>query len=191
MKNKINMRILFLVGFVVLGIVTFFMSFAVAAEYNYTNTGDTLTMAFTNSVWKPDELRLYINGKFSSSAAIPDQYKAISPVPLLGFIFLLIGNLLALLFGLVVRNKKARITLVIISAVIILIGGVLQFFGGESAIAMVAKLAGTTQQEARDLIAQEGSAVGPGHIGTITAILSVLISIGVVSTEFTKEKAKA
>ena len=173
----------------ILGVIVFFMSFGVAGEVIYSESGHSLKMVFGNTIWGPNELRAYVDNQFQASTNIPAQYSKASFLPIFGYILTILGSLLSFI-ALAIKDRKARIGFLVFIGAIILLGGIFQFFAGESIYATSAKMAGMSIEEVKRGSMQSGEVVTPGFLGIFGAILTMLSAATIAMSQFVTAKKR-
>ena len=171
MKKFLTLKNIIICAAAFVGLVVFFLSFAVQAQLKGTEAGHDMLVKIVNSVWGATEGRTYVDGKFQIAMALDG---GVSALPILGFIFVLVGAIGAVLVAILVKKPFAK-WIILWFGVLALLGGVFQFFGGQSAYAAYAKSLGTTVEKAKEYLASEGVKANPGALGVILGILSILV----------------
>ena len=144
-----------------------------------------MLIIFDNSVWGATKGRYYIDGEFAMNMALKGGVYALV---LVGFILVLVGAIGAVLVGLLVKKPFAK-WIVLCFAVLVLVGGVFQFFGGNAAYTAYAKYAGCTFEQAKNYFESTNAKCNPGPLGIVLAILSILAGAGIgVSTLLPEKK---
>ena len=184
MKKFLTLKNIVLCGAALLALIVFFLSFAVQARVTGVNLGNRMLIIFDNSVWGATKGRYYIDGEFAMNMALKGGVYALV---LVGFILVLVGAIGAVLVGLLVKKPFAK-WIVLCFAVLVLVGGVFQFFGGNAAYTAYAKYAGCTFEQAKNYFESTNAKCNPGPLGIVLAILSILAGAGIGVSALLPEK---
>ncbi len=171
MKKFLTLKNILICAAAFVGLVVFFLSFAVQAQLKGTTGGHTMVAKIVNSVWGATEGRTYQDGQFVVAMRLDG---GVSILPILGFVFVLLGAIGAVLVAFLVKKPWAK-WVVLACGVLALLGGVFQFFGGESAYVAYAKSIDATVEQAKAYLADQGIKANPGALGIILGILSILV----------------
>ena len=131
MKEKLTLRNVIIWGAAFLGLLFFFLSFAVKAQVYGYGEGGKVAYVFTNAIWGGKSLELYFNGQLL--ATDPVQEKPFI-LPIIGLILLIVAVVGAVLVSFLVKDNKLSKILLIVAGGLAIVGGVFVFFVGESAI---------------------------------------------------------
>lgn len=170
MKKFLTLKNIILFGAAFVALLAFFLSFAVQARVTGTEHGHTMLIKFVNSVWGSTEGRTYADGEFVMAMALKGGVYALV---LVGFILVLVGAIGAVLVALLVKKPFAK-WIILCCGVLVLLGGVFQFFGGNAAYSAYAKYAGCSFDEAKAYFESQNAKCNPGPLGIILGILSIL-----------------
>lgn len=182
MKKYLTLHNIILCCAAFVGVLFFGLSFA--AKTSVSAEGSVLTL--NGSVWGAYQSATTAQG-VTVTAEIPSEYRACFPLPMIGFILLLVGTLAALCVGLLVKNEKIKKIALICSAVLVLTGGIFQFFNAENFYYAFAKPNGMTVEQAKQLFADVKPTTGALCI--ISGIFSIISACGIALVPFIKDKA--
>ena len=190
MKEKLTLRNVIIWGAAFLGLLFFFLSFAVKAQVYGHGEGEKVAYVFRNAIWGGDTLDIYMNGQLLESG--PAQGKPFI-LPIIGVILLLVAVLGAVVISFLVKDNKLAKIFLIVCGVVAITGGVFVFFVGESAIRSLAYLIagdeGLKQIESfRAEMKANGFKAGAKALGIIIGIVAILVGGSFAAAPFLPEK---
>lgn len=190
MKEKLTLRNVIIWGAAFLGLLFFFLSFAVKAQVYGHGEGEKVAYVFTNAIWGGKSLELYLNGQLLT--ADPVQEKPFI-LPIIGVILLLVAVIGAVLVSFLVKDNKLSKILLIAAGGLAIVGGVFVFFVGESAIRSLAYTMagdeGLKQLESfRAEMRANGFKAGAKALGIIVGIVAILAGGSFAAAPFLPEK---
>ena len=190
MKEKLTLRNVIIWGAAFLGLLFFFLSFAVKAQVYGHGEGEKVAYVFTNAIWGGDTLDIYMNGQLLESG--PAQGKPFI-LPIIGVILLLVAVLGAVVISFLVKDNKLAKILLIVAGALAIVGGVFVFFVGESAIRSLAYLIAGDEglKELESFRAQmraNGFKAGAKALGIIIGIVAILVGGSFAAAPFLPEK---
>ena len=185
MKKFLTLRNVIICSAALIGLIVFFLSFAVKAQASGVQGGHQMLLVFDNSIWGAKEIHAYQDGQVVTSFA---GKGGIAALPLIGFILLLVGVLGGALVAFLVNKPYAKWIILGCGALAVL-GGVFQFFGGEACYSAYAAYDNITIEESKTWFQSFDAKVGPGALGIVLAILSILVGGGFVASQFVPEKS--
>lgn len=137
LKEKLTIRNVVIWGAALLGIVFFFLTFAIDGtivqyEQDSLLVNHRMTYVFHNILWDGTKLDFYHDGVYDSSVVIPSgaQYA----LPIIGAILLILSCLGAVVVSFVVKNKKIYMISLIAAGVLAITGSIFIFFCKETMI---------------------------------------------------------
>ena len=190
MKEKSTLRNVIIWGAAFLGLLFFFLSFAVKAQVYGYGEGGKVAYVFTNAIWGGDTLEIYVNGSLlESGPAIGKPFI----LPIIGVILLLVAVIGAVLVSFLVKDNKLSKILLIVAGGVAILGGVFVFFVGESALrsfayAMGGEEALNDMASIRAEMKQAGFHDGPRALGVIIGIVAILAGASFGVAPFLPEK---
>ena len=185
MKKFLTLRNVIICSAALIGLIVFFLSFVVKAEASGVQSGHQMLLTVDNSIWGATKINAYQDGQLAQSFA---GKGGIAALPLIGFILLLVGVLGGALVAFLVNKPYAK-WIVLGCGALAVLGGVFQFFGGEACYSAYAAYDGTTVEQAKAWFQTFDAKVGPGALGIVLAILSILVGGGFVASQFVPEKS--
>ena len=183
MKKYLTLHNVILCCAAFVGLLFFGLSFA--AKTSVTSEG--VTEFYNGSVWGAYQTSGTVQG-IVITMDIPAESRACFPLPLIGFILLLVGALGALCVGLLVKDEKIKKIVLLSCAGLVLVGGVFQFFNAENYYYAAAKLHEMTVEEIKQSMAQYGIKPTTGALCIISGIFSILAAGGIGLVPFIKDK---
>lgn len=187
MKKIFNVRNIIGLAASALTLVVFCLSFAVRAIIADNVDGNLKKLVFYNSVWGSTEARAYENGELWDIIPLKG---GVSPFPIIGFLLILIIGILAVQTIIFNKKNKNRKWTLFACGMGSLVSCVFQMLGGESALVAYAKEYGVSVQEVRDTVIYSDARPGPGTLGLILGIVTILIGIAFVISAFLPETLK-
>lgn len=187
MKKYLTLHNVILCCAAFVGLLFFGLSFAAKASASVQG----VTYAFNGSVWGSFSLILSSQGTDLSNTL---NVHGLFPLPMIGFILLLVGTLAALCGGLLVKDEKIKKIVLLSCAVLVLTGGVFQFFNSENFYyAFQATFAEDfpTVERVKELFAESGAKVTGGALCIISGIFSIISACGIGLVPFIKDKPLA
>ena len=185
MKKYLTLHNVILCCAAFVGLLFFGLSFAAKASASVQG----VSYVFNGSVWGSFSLTLE-GGTTSINQAL--NVHSLFPLPMIGFILLLVGTLAALCGGLLVKDEKIKKIVLLSCAGLVLVGGVFQFFNTENVYyAFQAAFAEdfATVERVKQLFAESGAKVSGGALCIISGIFSILAAGGIALVPFIKDKA--
>ena len=187
MRKYLTLRNILLCSGAFIAFVFFFLSFAVKAEI--TSTEADFSYVFNNSVWGSTSVTTVAQGgNVTMTDPIPADQRAVSALPLLGFIFLLVGALGAPVCAFFINNEKARLVCILSCGFLAVLGGVFQFFGGDSALQQYAKSSGITPAQAQTLLEAFHAKTSPGAMGIVCGVFGIISGLTMGCSQFVPDK---
>ena len=190
MKEKLTLRNVIIWGAAFLGLLFFFLSFAVKAQVYGQGEGGKWQYVFTNAIWSDSTLEIYLNGKLMDAGAVTGKPFIL---PIIGVILLLVAVIGAVLVSFLVKDAKLSKILLIAAGGVAILGGVFVFFVGESALrsfayAMGGEEALNDMASIRAEMKQAGFHDGPRALGVIIGIVAILAGASFGVAPFLPEK---
>ena len=191
MKEKLTLRNVIIWGAAFLGLVFFFLSFAVKAEVSGYGEGK-VQYVFNNAIWGGNTMKVYFNGQLMSTVGSPGKPFAL---PIVGVILLLVSVICAVIVSFAVKDNKVAKILLIVAGVLAVTGGVFVFFVGESALRSLAYAVygdeGLAQIEVfRQEMLQNGFNNHSRALGIILGIVAILVGGSFAVAPFLPSKKK-
>ena len=190
MKEKLTLRNVIIWGAAFLGLLFFFLSFAVKAQVYGHGEDGKVAYAFRNAIWGGHTLDIYMNGSLLESG--PATGKPFI-LPIIGVILLLVAVIGAVLVSFLVKDAKLSKILLIAAGGVAILGGVFVFFVGESALrsfayAMGGEEALNDMASVRAEMKEAGFHDGPRALGVIIGIVAILAGGSFIAAPFLPEK---
>ena len=190
MKEKLTLRNVIIWGAAFLGLLFFFLTFAVKAQVYGYGEGEKVAYVFTNAIWGGNTIEIYMNGSLLQSGAAAGKPFIL---PIIGVILLLVAVIGAVLVSFLVKDNKLSKILLIVAGGLAIVGGVFVFFVGESALRSFAYLMGGEEAlndmaSVRAEMKEAGFHDGPRALGIIIGIVAILVGGSFAAAPFLPEK---
>ena len=190
MKEKLTLRNVIIWGAAFLGLLFFFLSFAVKAQVYGYGEGEKVAYVFENAIWGGKTLQIYLNDRLIESGASAGKPFIL---PIIGVILLLVAVIGAVLVSFLVKDSKLAKILLIVAGALAIVGGVFVFFVGESAVRSLAYLMGGDEAlKQLDVFKAEmhanGFKAGSRALGVILGIVAILVGGSFAAAPFLPEK---
>ena len=136
-KEKLTLRNAVIWGAALLGIVFFFLTFAINGQIvEYEQDGQlvthTMTYVFHNILWDGTTVDFLHDGVYSNSASI--RSGAQFALPIIGAILLIVACLGAVVVSFLVKDKKVYMISLIAAGALAITGGIFIFFAKETMV---------------------------------------------------------
>ena len=190
MKEKLTLRNVVIWGAAFLGLLFFFLSFAVKAQVYGPGEGGQIAYVTVNALWGGNSMEIYFNGQLAESGAAVGKPFVL---PIIGVILLLVAVIGAVVVSFLVKDNKLSKILLIASGALAVVGGVFVFFVGESGLRTFAYLMmGDEGLNNMDMVRAEmkeaGFKSGPRALGVILGIVAILVGGSFAAAPFLPEK---
>ena len=137
MKEKLTLRNVVIWGAALLGVVFFFLTFAIDGkivdyEQDIELVNHSMTYAFHNILWDGTTIDFFHDGVFEGTIYL--QGGAQFALPIIGAILLLLSSLGAVVVSFLVKDKKVYMISLIAAGALAITGGIFIFFAKETMI---------------------------------------------------------
>ena len=179
MKKFFTLRNVMLLCGALLLVAAFACSFAVKGVLE----GNGSHVELQGVLWGSKEA---VNGGVVYPIEQKDRY--IATLPIIGYILAALGAILAAVFGLALKDEKARKIAVLASAVLALVGAVLSLITMEPATRAYAKTAHQTYEKVKQFFNEYHIVEKPSILNIVMGVLGIVGSLSIAASQFVPEK---
>ena len=188
MKERLTLRNVVIWGAAFIGLLFFFLSFAVSAKLTFAEENHFAEYTFGNAIWNGGSIVGKDNGRVIVEGTVQGSPFAL---PIVGIVLVLVSALAAAIISFAVKDEKIKKYALIGAGVISVTGGIFVFFVGETAVRTYCVLSDYPLSKLdylKNILKANGAEWGPGALGIITGIFSILSGCAYAASQFLPEK---
>ena len=188
MKEKLTLRNAVILCAAFIGLLFFFLGFAVKGKLSFVEGGTNANYYFSNAIWCDGYVKGFANGVQIVEGEVTGKPFAL---PIVGIVMLLLAVIAAVVVTFALKDKKVQKIALISAGAFALIGGIFVFFVGESAVRTYYYLnSGTLEglSDFKNAMKAIGASWGPNGLGVVTGIFFILVGCAFGAAPFLPEK---
>ena len=188
MKERLTLRNVVIWGAAFIGLLFFFLSFAVSAKLTFAEENHFAEYTFGNAIWNGGSIVGKDNGRVIVEGTVQGSPFAL---PIVGIVLVLVSALAAAIISFAVKDEKIKKYALIGAGVLSVTGGIFVFFVGETAVRTYCFLSGyplSKLDDLKNILKLNGAEWGPGALGIITGIFSILSGCAYATSQFLPDK---
>ena len=186
MKEKLTLRNVVIWAAAFLGVLFFFLTFTIKGYYQFTESGDTTKVVFSNILWDGTSTTTYFNGKIEGSARFLKS--GAYPLSIIGAILLLVCSLGMVAVSIFVKNDKIRKYVSIGAGVAVIAGGIFIFFVGETIVRTVCLNYFGSLDYLDELKKMLNATYNAGAMASVIGVFAILVGCAFGVSPFLPEK---